>query len=234
MKRLTTIVAALLAVALTAFGCAHMGGGGPWVTLVDGEKGLENFDRIGDANWRAEGGAIVAALPEPKVFVAKRELLEHWVPRIYLKAIGTVFVDRRDAQRGLDDARQFAEAARAGQTLIVFVEGTFRRMPGLLPFRMGAFVIAAQSGVPVVPVAIRGTRSALRDGQWLFRRSRISIAIAAPVAPRGSDWTDALQLRDAARADILRLVGEPDLGEETSLPPKPGAAPASDAAAQQK
>jgi 1-acyl-sn-glycerol-3-phosphate acyltransferase len=181
-----------------------------------------------------DGAAIVAALPEPRTFVAKRELLEHWVPRIYLKAIGTVFVDRRDAQRGLDDARQFAEAARAGQTLIVFVEGTFRRMPGLLPFRMGAFVIAAQSGVPVVPVAIRGTRSALRDGQWLFRRSRISIAIAAPVAPQGSDWTDALQLRDAARADILRLVGEPDLGEETSLPPKPGAAPASDAAMQQE
>src|SRR5687767_7301739 len=60
MKRLSTITAALLAVALTVFGCAQMGGGGSWVTLIDGEKGLENFNRIGDANWRAEGGAIVA------------------------------------------------------------------------------------------------------------------------------------------------------------------------------
>jgi hypothetical protein len=60
MKRWSTITAALLAVALTVFGCAQMGGGGSWVTLIDGEKGLENFDRIGDANWRAEGGAIVA------------------------------------------------------------------------------------------------------------------------------------------------------------------------------
>ena len=47
-------------------------------------------------------------------------------------------------------------------------------MPGLLPFRMGAFVIAAQAGVPVVPVTLRGTRSVLRDGQWLFRRARLS------------------------------------------------------------
>jgi hypothetical protein len=60
MKRLSTITAGLLAAALTVFGCAHMEGGGPWVTLIDGGKGLENFDRIGDANWRAEGGAIVA------------------------------------------------------------------------------------------------------------------------------------------------------------------------------
>ena len=59
MKRYTALTAALLAAALTAFGCAHMGGG-EWVTLIDGEKGLDNFNRIGDANWRAEGGAIGA------------------------------------------------------------------------------------------------------------------------------------------------------------------------------
>jgi hypothetical protein len=60
MKRISFITTGLLAIALTVFGCAHMGGGGSWVTLVDGDKGLENFNRIGDANWRAEGGAIVA------------------------------------------------------------------------------------------------------------------------------------------------------------------------------
>jgi hypothetical protein len=59
MKRLLRNLAALAVVALAAFGCAHFGGG-EWVTLIDGEKGLENFNRIGDANWRAEGGAIVA------------------------------------------------------------------------------------------------------------------------------------------------------------------------------
>ena len=60
MKRLSCTFAGLVAAALVIAGCANMGGGGPWTTLVDGEKGLENFNRIGDANWRAEGGAIVA------------------------------------------------------------------------------------------------------------------------------------------------------------------------------
>lgn len=59
MKRLSSITAGLLALALTVFGCATMDGGS-WETLIDGGKGLENFNRIGDANWRSEGGAIVA------------------------------------------------------------------------------------------------------------------------------------------------------------------------------
>jgi 1-acyl-sn-glycerol-3-phosphate acyltransferase len=152
--------------------------------------------------------------------VAKRELLDHWVPRIYLKSIGSVFVDRLDAQRGVDDTGRFAGAARGGQSLVVFPEGTFLRMPGLLPFRMGAFVIAAQAGVPVVPVVLRGTRSALRDGQWLFRRSHLSVTVGAPIEPAGNEWSAAVGLRDATRAEMLRLCGEPDLGEETALPRK--------------
>jgi 1-acyl-sn-glycerol-3-phosphate acyltransferase len=173
-----------------------------------------------------DGIMMVAALSQPKVFVAKRELLDHWVPRIYLKAIGSAFVDRLDVQRGIEDTRQFVEAARGGKSLIVFPEGTFRRMPGLLPFRMGAFMIAAQAGVPIVPVSIRGTRSALRDGQWMFRRSRVSLTFSAPIEPAGDDWNAAIALRDATRAEILRHSGEPDLGEEHSLPPKPAAAAA--------
>jgi hypothetical protein len=58
MKRNTFLAAALLAAGLGLAGCATMSSG--WTTLIDGDKGLDNFNRIGDANWRAEGGAIVA------------------------------------------------------------------------------------------------------------------------------------------------------------------------------
>ncbi len=60
MKRLSVVILALLVVVFTAAGCASRSPSAGWVTLVDGDKGLENFNRIGDANWRAEGGAIVA------------------------------------------------------------------------------------------------------------------------------------------------------------------------------
>jgi len=60
MKRLSARIAGLLLVAFAVFGCASHPYGSGWTTLIDGDKGLENWNRIGDANWRAEGGAIVA------------------------------------------------------------------------------------------------------------------------------------------------------------------------------
>jgi hypothetical protein len=64
MKRLSVVASSLLVVVFTAFDCAQMSSMYDsvtgWTTLIDGDKGLENFNRIGDANWRAEDGAIVA------------------------------------------------------------------------------------------------------------------------------------------------------------------------------
>lgn len=61
MERFTGFASGLLVIAFTAFGCAQMYDSGTgWTTLIDGDKGLDNFNRVGDANWRAEDGAIVA------------------------------------------------------------------------------------------------------------------------------------------------------------------------------
>jgi len=61
MKRLSAVTIGLLVIGSTVLGCAQMSGGDAgWTTLVDGAKGLDNWNRVGDANWRAEDGAIVA------------------------------------------------------------------------------------------------------------------------------------------------------------------------------
>lgn len=61
MKRSSFVAAGLLAAGLGLSGCGSMPGmGGGWVSLIDGNAGLENFNRIGEANWRAQDGAIVA------------------------------------------------------------------------------------------------------------------------------------------------------------------------------
>ena len=77
MKRLLGIAAGLLVVALTLGGCHNYNAFSHlerhnWVNLIDGEKGLDNFNRVGDANWRAEGGAIVnhVSVPVPLVYKA--------------------------------------------------------------------------------------------------------------------------------------------------------------------
>lgn len=185
-------------------------------------EGLENLPRGGAcilvANHASylDGLALTAALPVPVRFVAKRELAGAWSTRWLLGRLGARFVERFDPQAAIADARDLAREARSGPPLLFFPEGTFHRMPGLQPFQMGAFVAAAEAGVPVVPVVVRGTRSMLRDGSWFPRRGRIRVAVCPPIAPAGSGWEAALGLRNAARAAMLARLGEPDLGQALS------------------
>ena len=86
---------------------------------------------------------------------------------------------------------------------------------------MGAFVAAASVGAPLVPVAIRGTRSVLRDGTWFPSRALVQIIVSAPLLPDGHDWATAVRLRDRARAAILASCGEPDFVDRAAAVPTP-------------
>ena len=158
-----------------------------------------------------DGIALLAVVPERCAFVAKKELAESFVLRHLLRNIGTRFVERFDVEGGVEAARELAAQAGEGASFVFFPEGTFEREPGLRPFHAGAFLVAAKAGIPVIPLALRGTRSVLRDGQWRPRPGPIQIIVTAPLAPDGGDWTAAIRLRDRARAAILAACGEPDL-----------------------
>lgn len=169
-----------------------------------------------------DGIALVAALTGKLSgtgyfsFVAKRELLGNFVSRTYLQRIGADFVERFESQRSLEDVKQVALSLQSGHSPIFFPEGTFTRISGLMPFRMGAFVVAAEAGVAVVPVSIRGARSILRDGHWFPRRGSITVTIGKPIVPDDKGWAAALRLRNTARAEISRQCGEPDLAPGAS------------------
>jgi 1-acyl-sn-glycerol-3-phosphate acyltransferase len=182
-------------------------------------RGAEHMRRAGPcivvANHGSylDGPALLAALPMPFSFVAKRELQDWFITRVYLRRLGAEFVERAAAAASIEDVRRMTEAVVGGKSLIFFPEGTFRRTPGLLPFHLGAFLVAVQSGAPLLPVTIRGTRAMLPDESYFPRRSELVVTIGAPLAPPaagGDPLAAAVALRDAARAEILRGCGEPD------------------------
>ncbi len=166
---------------------------------------------------------MVAALPLAFSFVAKVELTRNPLKRILLERIQTEFVERFDRRKGVEDAQRISHAALAGRSLFFFAEGTFTRVPGLLPFHMGAFLAAAEAGLPVVPIAIRGTRSILLEDTMFPRRGMVSVVVGEPIEPAAvrdkaqpEIWATALKLRSLARDHILRHCGEPDLANENS------------------
>jgi 1-acyl-sn-glycerol-3-phosphate acyltransferase len=155
---------------------------------------------------------LAAIVPGEPAFVAKRELDAQHVAGPFLRALGTLFVERTDPEGGIADTQAALAAARAGRMLAFFPEGTFTRAYGLRPFRLGAFVIAVQLNLGVVPVTLCGTRSILRDGQWLPRRGEVEVHIGELIMPDGVDFAAIVRLRDRVRAAILAHTSDPDLG----------------------
>ena len=167
--------------------------------------------------------ALTAALPREFAFVAKAEIEQVFFISAFLRRIGTEFIERFDMRKGTADTRRLVTVAQGGKALFFFPEGTFTRRPGLMPFHMGAFIAAAEAAAPVVPIAIRGTRSILRDESWFPRHGVITITIGKPIDPQkfktdttADNWSVALRLRESAREHILDYCGEPDLSHEAS------------------
>ena len=156
---------------------------------------------------------IGAVLPEAHLFIAKTELQQVPVLASWLRRIGTVFIKRFEPAQSVAEVGRLEQELAKGNSLVMFPEGTFTRATGLKPFHLGAFRVAAAAGVPVVPLTLRGTRSVLRDGQWLLRRLPVSAVVGPPLPPSPVDdrFAAAVLLRDTARAQIRARCGEPDL-----------------------
>ena len=154
---------------------------------------------------------LTAVLPPCFIYVAKQALLHNPFAAIPLRRLGSAFVERSGSARGVEDTQALEERVRAGESVVFFPEGTFRADAGLLPFRMGAFMLAARTGRPVVPVGLSGTRVLLRGEEMRPHHCAIKLNIGAPLSVHGEGWQAALQLRDHARRLILAQVGESDM-----------------------
>jgi len=198
----------------------HMARAFLWLTgsapEVEAEAVVPDKDVILIANHSSylDSLVVAAVVPGPLSFVAKEELAGQRVAGPFLRRLGVLFVRRTDTVGGLEDTKRQLAAVRCGERVVSFPEGTLSRMPGLLGFQLGAFLVAAEARAPVVPITIRGTRTILRGGQWFPRRGRIHVHVGGALAPDGTDFAAAVRLRDRARTKMLERCGEPDLARE--------------------
>jgi 1-acyl-sn-glycerol-3-phosphate acyltransferase len=157
-----------------------------------------------------DGIVLTAALPPSFTFVIKHEMARFPFAGLLLRRIGSEFVNRADDGHKKQVARRLFKAARAGDALAFFPEGTFTAEPGLRPFKPGAFRAAWKSRVPLVPIVIHGARAKLPAQQWLPKPGRLAIEVRAPLDP--TDYESPASLMAATRAALLECLEEPDLG----------------------
>ncbi|HEY7739267.1 MAG TPA: lysophospholipid acyltransferase family protein [Steroidobacteraceae bacterium] len=158
-----------------------------------------------------DGPLLFACLPPRFGFVIKKEASRIPVAGLLMRRLGHHFVERKNRHEGASDARRILRAVEQGQAVAFFPEGTFTVQTAVGRFHSGAFAAAARAGVPVAPVAIRGTRRILRAKTILPRWGRIEVEVLEPLAGATGAGDAAAVLRDRARERIAAAVGEPQL-----------------------
>jgi 1-acyl-sn-glycerol-3-phosphate acyltransferase len=121
---------------------------------------------------------------------------------------GFIPIDRRNKEAALRSIEEGARSIRAGNSFLIFPEGTRSKTGQLLPFKRGGFIMAIRAQAPLVPVAIQGGRAAMRRGSRLIHPVTISIRVGEPIETAGLDLNDRAALIERVSARIADLLAE--------------------------
>jgi 1-acyl-sn-glycerol-3-phosphate acyltransferase len=186
-------------------GLEHLKGSGPRVLVANHESWYDVF-------------ALSGCLPAEYRFVIKKELEKVPIWGRAWRSCGHISVDRRNHQSAVQSlARARAMSEGDDILMVVYPEGTRSPDGQLLPFKMGAFVLALQLGAPVIPVAVFGGRQIMTKGDWRIRKGDIRIVIGEPIPVAGMTHGDRDVLAAQARAAIVAMRGGE--GPTGALPP---------------
>jgi 1-acyl-sn-glycerol-3-phosphate acyltransferase len=142
--------------------------------------------------------AAIAALPEFQLrWVAKKELERIPVFGWAMRSAGHIIIDRSDHRQAVATLGAAREKMARGVSVMIFPEGT-RALPDedLLPFKKGGFMLALDTGFPIVPIAIRGSADVLPSHSWRARRGTIDVVVGEPIPVGGVE-----------RDELIRRVG---------------------------
>jgi 1-acyl-sn-glycerol-3-phosphate acyltransferase len=151
---------------------------------------------------------LLSRLPREMKWVAKASLWKLPWAGLMLRLSGDIPVTRGDPESGGEALARARAYLDRGMSVMIFPEGTRSEGGGLLPFRTGAFRLALEAGVPVLPVAVSGTGAGLPKGGPWVRPCRAVARILEPIATGAGGLTGVGPLRDEARARIAAGLAE--------------------------
>lgn len=146
---------------------------------------------------------FIGHIPRDKGFIAKLELLKIPTFRRWMRYLGCIFINRKDPRQSLAAITNAAEQLKAGHSFVIFPEGTRSADGTVGQFKAGAFRLAVQATVPIVPVTIAGSKDIMQKGSSIIKSARVNVVIAPPLLPGTYMKMDSNQISDRVRNTII-------------------------------
>jgi 1-acyl-sn-glycerol-3-phosphate acyltransferase len=124
---------------------------------------------------------LLGRLPAQFRWLAKAELFKIPVFGRAMSGVGYISIDRSNRKSAFESLTRAATTIRNGTSVLIFPEGTRSRDGKILPFKKGGFVLSVDSGVPIVPIIIKGTRNIVPKGHFMIRPAPVTMEILDPV-----------------------------------------------------
>ena len=146
--------------------------------------------------------ALLLGLPTPYRWVIKKELINIPVFGMGLARTGAIVLDRTNKAKAFRILKEEAHKASGGWSVLIYPEGTRSADGHIQKFKRGAFIMAVNTGVPILPVTVNGAAKILRKGTLVIRPGHITITLCDPIPTEGLTEDDIPQLMEKTRSAI--------------------------------
>lgn len=147
---------------------------------------------------------LISHLPWEMKWLSKAELFKVPVLGWLMRLAGDIPVRRGEGRSAVEALQRCRVVLKRRVSVMIFPEGTRSTTADMLPFKDGAFRLAIDSGVPILPLVVSGTGTALPKHGWRFGRSKAEVRVLEPIETAGLTAKDVPALRERVRERILQ------------------------------
>ncbi len=182
--------------------------------VIKGEKYLwSHRPAVFILNHQSNADLFLAAklIQRDAVGVAKKELENYPILGQMMKVAGVIFVDRQNREKAIEAMKPAVDTLKSGTSIIIFPEGTRSKDYKLGPFKKGAFHLAMQAGVPLVPIVIKNAHDVMPRGSNVFRPTAVEVNVLPPVETKKWKREDLDENVKEVRDLFLDVLGQKEI-----------------------
>jgi 1-acyl-sn-glycerol-3-phosphate acyltransferase len=162
--------------------------------------------------------ALFVTIPRNVRLILKKELRKLPLLGLIMELGGFVFIDRKDRVQSVNGMKQAVRQLQLGNSFLIYPEGTRTRTGELGPFKKGPFIMAIESGIPIVPISVRGSYDIMPPHRFAVKPGTVFITFHPPIPTNGLLLADREKLTERVRDTIASALVEDDTPVHQNAP----------------